>query len=229
MSENLFQSQVNPTDYLLDYLDFGIDNGVVCIDALTQNWNELSVNVKNIRYAKMLAEYGRSIEELFVYIYALVNSDNFFDRLIYYNNHKLNSFIQDLQILKISSLLRFESPDDMSRLMNIDSESLAQRLCELPLTLKFFRNERHENIQVIYAKLKHPFLVYSKIPPEISDEVRFAILQKTDDKNQTDFNLTPIPYNDEIIETVVEYVHSIRNVLDLLIKCFIVSKDIRKR
>lgn len=64
-------SKVNATTYLRDYLEFGIKNGIISIDAYLADWDKTSLMEKKIRMAKVLAEYGRCLEEFFVYLYAL--------------------------------------------------------------------------------------------------------------------------------------------------------------
>ncbi len=217
-----------PREYLKDYLDFGIYNGVISIKSHLVFWDLMPERAQCIRMAKIIAEYGRAIEELFVYLYAFSeqarsSDDVFYKRLVYYKSRELNSFIDDQTFDNLYGLLGLKPREELAIHFNNTTDLIDEWMDEFTEHIKALKEERTGTLQKLYNKLKHPFLVYSKVPDGIKDNLSFGIVESAIKEEKVIFHLRPHSVSYKAALEYLKNTMAIGGMLKFFISSFIVS------
>jgi len=182
--------------------------------------------------AKIMAEYGRAIEEIFAFLYVMAEQasakeDVFFERLIYYDSKCLNEFIDSTDFSRLCQMLHLADPADAAGDLGISADKIKTIIDETVTLLYDLRDERKKGYKGIYNKLKHPFLVYSKVPAKINQGLSFGIMRKPEVKGQTDVDCVPVITSKEQALAHLQNARMICYTLKFLLKYFLVSYELR--
>ena len=184
--------------------------------------------------AKIIAEYGRAIEEMFVYLYALSEQakepehDVFYDKLVYYKTRELNMFVDSEDFEDLYTLLELKRSKELSISLKLNEDELKEQMGRISSDIKTIKGERQGDLQDLYNKLKHPFLVYSQVPSNLKKGLCFGIVEShkvKKDERETLFNLRPIKVSLSDAKMYLQETRLIGFILEFVIKCFLISYE----
>ncbi|MDD4050278.1 MAG: hypothetical protein PHR28_00085 [candidate division Zixibacteria bacterium] len=227
-----FLEPIGWEDFIRDYLQFGVYNGTTTIRAYLVYWDMLSERSRKLRMGKILAEYGRSMEEFFAFLYAMAEQakgkeDVFFERLIFYTPSCLYNFVHSVDFNDIHGLLHLENPDIAAKRMGLSADDVQKFMTETITLIQDLKDERKRGFKDIYNKLKHPFLVYSKVPTIILQGSSFGIMQKPDPDGHTTVDCVPIIVSKKEALKYLQNVMMIGGSIIFLLRYFLLSHELR--
>lgn len=221
----IYRSLESANSFIDDYLNFGIYNRTVAVESLLAGFDACSTRDKRLRGAKIYAEYGGAIEELFVYIYATYKQNKsksqvFLKTLITYKSKWLNDFISQTDFRKdMEDTLGFPSAEQYGDLAGIDSRIAKELYSELAQNLEALKTEREsKKYREIYNKLKHPFLVKGILPINVASSENFVgVLKKPENQLDIATGITLNVHEDEL-KRLCGHLLVIRGMIELVLK-----------